>query len=331
MRAGHVFVLGGGAYGTALALAALRAGQNVTLLLRDAEQAERLRITRHNAAYLPEISLPAALGICSDTSAIEQASLIIAALPAQNLRAGLTAVAAHIAPKTPVVIAAKGMEQTTGLFMSEVAAQVLPDTPAALLSGPSFAIDVARGLPTAVTLAAPTALMARDLAAQLASNTFRLYHTSDLRGVEIGGSAKNVLAIASGIATGRGLGASASAALIVRGFAELARFGHAFHAKNETLMGLSGLGDLILTCNSPQSRNFALGFRLGQGMTLTQALQGKLAEGASTASALARMARARQIDMPITFSVDAVLQGRIGIDAAIDALLARPARAESSD
>lgn len=331
MEKQRLYVVGGGAYGTALALAMLRAERSVTLLLRDPAQAKDMRQTRQNSLYLPGMALPAGLDITADTACLEQAELIIAAIPAQHLRAGLNALANHIPPEVPVVIAAKGMEQTTGLFMSEVAAQVLPHNPPALLSGPSFAVDVARGLPTAVTLAAPTEIMARDIAAQLASNTFRLYHTSDLRGVEIGGSAKNVLAIASGIATGRNLGASACAALIVRGFAELARFGRAFNARHETLMGLSGLGDLILTCNSPQSRNFALGLKLGQGMDVAQALQGKLAEGAYTASALAAMARARQIDMPITFSVEAVLQGRMGIDGAIDALLARPGRAESSE
>jgi len=328
MRAKPIYVLGGGAYGTALALAALRARQRVTLWLRDPAQAEQMRQIRQNSAYLPGMVLPDALEITSDATALAQAALMIAAIPAQHLRAGLGALAPYIPPEVPVVIAAKGMEQATGLFMSEVAAQVLPKNPLALLSGPSFAVDVARGLPTAVTLAAASEGLARDIAAQLASSTFRLYHTTDLRGVEIGGSAKNVLAIASGIATGRNLGASACAALIVRGFAELARFGRAFNAKQETLMGLSGLGDLILTCNSPQSRNFALGLKLGQGMDIAQALHGKLAEGAYTASALAEMARARQIDMPITFSVEAVLQGRIGIDEAIDALLARPGRAE---
>ena len=216
MEKQRLYVVGGGAYGTALALAMLRAERSVTLLLRDPAQAKDMRQTRQNSLYLPGMALPAGLDITADTACLEQAELIIAAIPAQHLRAGLNALANHIPPEVPVVIAAKGMEQTTGLFMSEVAAQVLPHNPPALLSGPSFAVDVARGLPTAVTLAAPTEIMARDIAAQLASNTFRLYHTSDLRGVEIGGSAKNVLAIASGIATGRNLGASACAALIVR-------------------------------------------------------------------------------------------------------------------
>eukprot|EP01037_Dinobryon_pediforme_P009472 gene9472-9552_t len=287
-----------------------------------------MHVTRQNERYLPDIRLPEVLKITTDPADIQHAGLMIAAIPAQHLRASLSALSRHIPVQVPIVVAAKGMEQTTRMFMSEIVAQILPDNPPALLSGPSFATDVARGLPTAVTLAAGSEKLAKDIASQLASNTFRLYHTSDLRGVEIGGSAKNVLAIASGIAHGRALGASASAALIVRGFAELARFGRAYHAKHETLMGLSGLGDLILTCNSAQSRNFAFGLNLGQGMDVAEALQGKLAEGAYTAGALADMARERQIDMPITFSVEAVLQGRISIDAAIDALLARPGRAE---
>jgi glycerol-3-phosphate dehydrogenase (NAD(P)+) len=196
-----------------------------------------------------------------------------------------------------------------------------------VLSGPSFAADVMRGLPTAVTLAAADADIAASLAHALGSATFRPYHTTDVRGVEIGGAAKNVLAIAAGIVTGRGLGASAVAALVTRGFAELMRFGRACGARAETLVGLSGLGDLVLTCASLQSRNFALGVALGEGRSLAQA-QSKLAEGVFTASALVAMARARAVEMPIAIAVDAVLEGRLSIDAAIESLMSRPFRAE---
>jgi len=196
-----------------------------------------------------------------------------------------------------------------------------------VLSGPSFAADVVRGLPTAVTLGAANAETAAALAQALGSATFRPYHTTDVRGVEIGGAAKNVLAIAAGIVTGRGLGASAGAALVTRGFAELMRFGRACGARPETLVGLSGLGDLVLSCGSLQSRNFALGVALGEGRPLAQA-QSRLAEGVFTASALVAMARERGVEMPIAGAVDAVLDGRLSVDAAIESLLTRPFRAE---
>jgi glycerol-3-phosphate dehydrogenase (NAD(P)+) len=210
-----------------------------------------------------------------------------------------------------------------------VIAECAPDATPAILSGPSFAADVARGLPTAVTLAAHEETLAADLARALASRTFRPYQSSDVRGVEVGGAAKNVLAIASGIVTGRGLGASASAALTTRGFAELVRFGRALGARTETMMGLSGLGDLILTCSSPQSRNFSFGINLGKGLA-TRDIHGKtgLAEGAFTAPVLLEMARERKVDMPISSAVAAVLAGHMSVDEAIESLLARPLRSE---
>jgi len=329
MSAQHaVAVLGGGAWGTALALAATRAGHRVRLWMRDTDQAADIIATRENRRYLPGIKLPDAIEITNSLFDLGGAGIVIVAVPAQAMRATAKSLAGILPAAVPLIVAAKGIEQGTGLFMSEIIEEILPDNPPALLSGPSFAADVGRGLPTAVTLAAQYDRLAQDLARSLASPALRLYHTGDLRGAEIGGAAKNVLAIAAGIAAGRGLGASASAALIARGFAELSRFGRAYGAKPETLMGLSGLGDLILTCNSVQSRNFSLGLNLGKGMDLAQALSGKLAEGAFTASALASMARAKQIDMPIAMSVDAVLSGHCSIDEAIGALLARPGKAE---
>jgi glycerol-3-phosphate dehydrogenase (NAD(P)+) len=212
--------------------------------------------------------------------------------------------------------------------MTEVIAAAAPQATPAVLSGPSFAADVMRGLPTAVTLATASESVGLGLAQALGSATFRPYHSTDMRGVEIGGAAKNVLAIAAGIVAGRALGASATAALVTRGFAELMRFGRAWDARPETLVGLSGLGDLVLTCSSPQSRNFALGVALGEGRTLDQA-QTKLAEGVFTASALVAMAADRHVEMPIAAAVDAVLDGRLSIDAAIESLLTRPIRAEN--
>jgi glycerol-3-phosphate dehydrogenase (NAD(P)+) len=213
--------------------------------------------------------------------------------------------------------------------MTEVIAEVAPNAAPAILSGPSFASDVVRGLPTAVTLAAAEEKVAANLTRALGSATFRPYHTTDLRGVEIGGAAKNVLAIAAGIVSGRGLGASAAAALTTRGFAEMMRFGRALGANPETLTGLSGLGDTILSCSTPQSRNFSLGLALGKGLSPLEALGGeKLAEGAYTASVLSEMARGAAVDMPIADAVADVVEGKASVDEAIERLLARPVRAE---
>ncbi len=212
--------------------------------------------------------------------------------------------------------------------MSEIIAECAPNAVPAILSGPSFAADVARGLPTAVTVAAGDEAIARDLAHAMNTGAFRPYHSTDVRGVELGGATKNVLAIAAGIVTGRGLGASALAALTTRGFAELVRFGRAFGAKTETMMGLSGLGDLILTCSSPQSRNFSFGIALGKGAKPDSAAHGKLAEGAFTAPVLLEMAREKNIEMPISAAVAAVLAGTLSVDKAIESLLTRPIKAE---
>jgi glycerol-3-phosphate dehydrogenase (NAD(P)+) len=254
---------------------------------------------------------------------------ILIAVPAQALRDTVSGLGGAIAAGTPVVACAKGIERTTRRFMTEIIAECLPGSMPAILSGPSFAADVARGLPTAVTLAAADETVAQRLARALGSALFRPYHSGDVRGVEIGGAAKNVLAIAAGIVAGRKLGASALAALTTRGFAELMRFGRAYGAQPETLTGLSGLGDLILTCTSPKSRNFSLGLALGQGHDLNEARQsGHLVEGAFTAAVLVDMAGARGVEMPIAAAVTAVLDGALAIDTAIEALLTRPLRAE---
>jgi glycerol-3-phosphate dehydrogenase (NAD(P)+) len=267
--------------------------------------------------------------VTRDLALAARAEAILLVVPAQAMRSVVTALAGIIAPRTPILACAKGIERGTHKFMTEVIAECAPNATPAILSGPSFAADVARGLPTAVTLAAHDEALAADLAKALASRTFRPYQSSDVRGVEIGGAAKNVLAIASGIVTGRGLGASASAALTTRGFAELVRFGRALGAKTETMMGLSGLGDLILTCSSPQSRNFSFGINLGKGDAAND-IHGKtgLAEGAFTAPALLEMAREHEVDMPISAAVAAVLAGQMSVDQAIESLLARPIRSE---
>jgi len=323
----RIAVVGAGAWGVALANALARAGRSVTLWARDTAAVEAMR-TRRESPRLPGIKLEAVVqptGDLVDAGACEALLLVV---PAQALREAAISLHDLVAPQTPIVICAKGIERGTRMFMSEVVAEVLPQAVPAILSGPSFATDVARGLPTAVTLAAADDALACTLAATFGSTSFRPYHATDMRGVEIGGAAKNVLAIAAGIVGGRKLGASAAAALVTRGFAELVRFGTAYGARPETLTGLSGLGDLVLSCSTPQSRNFSFGAALGAGVAADRASGGKLAEGAFTASVLVEMAAARNVEMPIATAVSAVLDGRLSIDAAIESLLTRPFKPE---
>jgi glycerol-3-phosphate dehydrogenase (NAD(P)+) len=324
----RIAVLGGGAWGTALANVTARSGRKVTLWEHEAANAEQLAQQRESR-FLPGVRIEDAVAVTRDLAEAARAEAILLVVPAQAMRSVVKALAPAIAPRTPIIACAKGIEHGTHKFMTEVIAECAPDATPAILSGPSFAADVARGLPTAVTLAAHEETLAADLARALASRTFRPYQSSDVRGVEVGGAAKNVLAIASGIVTGRGLGASASAALTTRGFAELVRFGRALGARTETMMGLSGLGDLILTCSSPQSRNFSFGINLGKGLA-TRDIHGRtgLAEGAFTAPVLLEMARERKVDMPISSAVAAVLAGHMSVDEAIESLLARPLRSE---
>jgi glycerol-3-phosphate dehydrogenase (NAD(P)+) len=319
-----IAVIGAGAWGTALAGVAARAGRTVILCARSAETAKAIAASRSNPK-LPGITLHTNIEVTEDVARAAAADAILIATPAQNLRAAIAALAPDLADGVPLVACAKGIERGTHKFMTEVIAEAAPKARAAILSGPGFADDVARGLPTAVTLAAYDEELAKKLVQALGSSTFRPYHTSDVRGVEIGGAAKNVLAIAAGISVGKKLGASAQAALTTRGFSELARFGRAFGARAETLMGLSGLGDLILTCSTPQSRNFALGQALGRGEA---APRGKLAEGASTAPVLVELAAAQDVDMPVSNAVADILRGATTIDDAVESLLTRPFKAE---
>jgi glycerol-3-phosphate dehydrogenase (NAD(P)+) len=328
MAVDRIAVLGAGAWGTALANVLARAGRTVTLWARDQQSADAVAFTRQSPR-LPGVRLESRITVTPAMSDAAEADVFLLAVPAQALRAVATALAPLVARGLPIVVCAKGIEQGTRRFMTEVVTEVMPSAVPAILSGPSFAADVARGLPTAVTLATADDPTAAALAAALGSPAFRPYHSTDVRGVEIGGAAKNVLAIAAGIVAGRKLGASAAAALTTRGFAELMRFARAFGARPETLMGLSGLGDLILTCSTPQSRNFSFGIALGEGRLPTPTSEGgKLAEGAFTASVLADMAQERGIDMPIASAVAAVLDNRLSVDAAIESLLTRPFRAE---
>ncbi|MBC9882800.1 NAD(P)-dependent glycerol-3-phosphate dehydrogenase [Bradyrhizobium sp. INPA01-394B] len=319
-----VAVIGAGAWGTALATVAARAGRSVMLWARNADHAARIASTRDNPR-LPGVRLAPDILVTSDLAEASRAEMLLIATPAQHLRGVVNIVATHATAAVPIIACAKGVEHGTHRFMTEIIAEAAPHAIPAILSGPSFADDVARGLPTAVTLAAKDEALASALVQALGSATFRPYHTTDVRGVEIGGAAKNVLAIAVGISVGRKLGASAQAALTTRGFAELSRLGRALGARSETLTGLSGLGDLILTCSSPQSRNFALGLALGRGEPRPA---GKLAEGESTAPVLIELAASQNVEMPVSEAVASILSGRSTIDAAISGLLTRPFKAE---
>jgi glycerol-3-phosphate dehydrogenase (NAD(P)+) len=319
-----VAIIGAGAWGTALAGVAARAGREVVLCARHSVSAAEIAASRTNPK-LSGIRLDASIGVTHDIALAATADIILMATPAQNLREAMTALAPHLGNATPVIACAKGIERGTHKFMTEVIAETAPDAIPAILSGPSFAEDVARGLPTAVTLAAKDEALASALVQALGSSTFRPYHTTDVRGVEIGGAAKNVLAIAAGIVVAKKFGASALAALTTRGFSELVRLGRACGARSETMAGLSGLGDLILTCSSPQSRNFALGIALGRGEARPR---DRLAEGEFTAPVLIELAASQNVDMPVSNAVAAILAGATTIDEAIESLLTRPFKAE---
>jgi len=320
-------VVGAGAWGTALAQAAARAGRTVTLWAREPDVVEMVNKSHENKAFLAGVSLSPGLRATGSLADLAGCNALLLVCPAQHLRGSVKALAASIPPHTPILICAKGIERETGKLMTEVASEAAPELDFGMLSGPSFAAEVARGLPVAVTLALKDAERAARLAYALSGPSLRPYVSSDLVGVAVGGAVKNVLAIASGIVDGRGFGESARAAITTRGFAEMMRFGLALGARPETLSGLSGLGDLILTASSHQSRNFALGVRLAHGGKREANMP--LAEGADTAEALLIRARAAKVEMPIAEAVTAILRGATDVDTAISALLARPLKAES--
>lgn len=323
-------VIGGGAWGTALAQVCARAGMAVLLQARETEVVEGIRTNRENAVFLPGVTLENSIDVTTELADLSACDVILAVAPAQHLRATLEALSPHLRENLPVVLCAKGVEQGTLRLMSEVLAEALPQASPAVLSGPSFAGEVARGLPTAVTLACPDEDLGRTLAAAIATPTFRPYLSSDMIGAEAGGAIKNVLAIACGIVEGKGLGRSAHAALITRGFAEMTRMAEALGGRAETVAGLCGLGDLVLTCSSAQSRNMSVGLALGAGQSLDQALSGKLtvAEGVASAPAVSALARKMGVDMPISQAVAAILAGEVGVDEAIVGLLSRPLKTE---
>ncbi len=327
----RIGIIGAGAWGTALALVARRAGRDVVVQAREPEVAEAINGGHENALFLPGVALDPAIRATTDAAEAVAADAVLLATPAQHLRRVAAGLAAAWRPGVAAVICSKGIEKDTLALMSEVIAEVLPAAPVAVLSGPSFAGEVARQRPTAVTLAAADPSLGRRLSEALGTPGFRIYGSGDPIGAEIGGAVKNVLAIACGIVEGRRLGDNARAALTTRGLAEMVRLGAAKGARAETLMGLSGIGDLILTCNNIQSRNFSLGVAMGEGAALDALLASRnsVAEGVFSAAAVSGLARRLEVEMPICAAMDGILNHHADIDATIAALLARPFKGEA--
>ena len=327
----HFGIIGGGAWGTAMGAALVRAGRDVTLWAREAEIADAINTRHENTRFLAGIALDPRLKATNSLDSMTACDAWILVVPTQHLRAVAKQLAAlKSAKRQPVIIAAKGVEQETLALPSAIVAQELPTHPVAILSGPTFAAEVAQDQPTAFTLACADSALGQNVAQALGSSTFRPYVSDDILGAQIGGAVKNVLAVACGISAGCGLGDNSRAALITRGLAEIMRLGLALGGRAETLMGLSGLGDLVLTCSSMQSRNMSLGVALGQGTTLKDILAARtsVAEGVFTASAARALAQKHGVAMPIVEAVDDVLNHGADMNATIAALLARPLRME---
>ena len=320
-------IIGGGAWGTALAQVASANGREAVLWALESEVVEAINDRRENSAFLPGIRLNEGIRATPDLAELARCDAWLVVTPAQHMRRIL-----ELAPAcaVPLILCAKGIEEKSGALLHNVAKEVCPRASVAVLSGPTFAHEVALGLPTAVTLAAEDRALADQLRTRLARPTFRIYVSDDVTGAEIGGAVKNVLAIACGVVEGKDLGQNARAAVIARGFAEMTRFGMAFGARRETLAGLSGLGDLVLTCSSTSSRNYSLGKNIGEGRSALELLSDlkTVAEGAFTAPVLTRLAKDKGIDMPIVEAVAALIAGEANVDQVLDALLTRPPRAE---
>lgn len=323
-------VIGAGAWGTALAQICVRGGLDTRLWAREPEVVDSMTTRRENTLFLPGVALDPALAVTGDLADLAGCDLILAVAPAQHTRSALSAFAPHARAGVPIVLCSKGVERGSLKLMTTVLAETVPQAIPAVLSGPSFAGEAARGLPVAVTLACPDAGVGQRLLEALAGPNFRPYLSDDLIGAEVGGALKNVLAIACGISEGRELGRSAHAALITRGFAEIVRVAGALGGKAETAAGLCGLGDLVLTCSSPQSRNMSVGLALGRGMTLAEALSGKLsvAEGVESAPAVKALVRKLGVEAPICEVVADILAGELGVDEALARLLSRPLKSE---
>lgn len=322
-----VGIIGGGAWGTALAQVASAGGRETLLWAIEDDVIAAINRIHQNPIYLPGLKLDPAIRATGNFSELAGCDTWLVVTPAQHMRAVL-----QHAPDCdkPLVLCAKGIEERSGQLLREVAKDACPSASVAVLSGPTFALEVAKGLPTAVTLAAEDTALAEQLRDRIAQPTFRIYLSDDVTGAEIGGAVKNVLAIACGVVEGKRLGQNARAALIARGFAEMTRFGLAMGARPETLTGLSGLGDLVLTCSSTSSRNYSLGVGIGEGRSAADLLADRktIAEGAFTAPVLARLAHEKGIDMPIVGAVDALIAGRANVDEVLGALLSRPPKSE---
>lgn len=327
----NIGVIGGGAWGTALAQTLAAAGRDVTLWAFETECVEAINTHHENTLFLPDVPLSASIRATSDLAAMAEMDAVFAVSPAQFMRASLSSYAPLAPTSQPIVLCSKGIEISTRMFMSDVLKDVIPQSVIAVLSGPSFAIDVARGLPTAVTLACEDEAIGADLVKAIAAPTFRPYLSTDVLGAEIGGAVKNVLAIVCGIVLGKELGRSAHAAIIARGFAEMTRLGTALGCAPETLTGLSGLGDLVLTCSSEQSRNMSCGLAMGRGQAVADIINSRTAvtEGVATAPALKDLAARHGVDMPICFAMADILAGEISVDDAITALLSRDHKTET--
>jgi len=323
----RIGVIGGGAWGTALAQVAAAGGKETLLWALEPEVVESINSAHENRAFLAGVPLDPGIRATSELGELDACDAWLVVTPAQHMRSVLELAAEC---DKPLVLCSKGIEEKSGELLHRVAKLACPGAPVAVLSGPTFAHEVAKGLPTAVTLAAEDLGLAERLHDRIKQPTFRIYLSDDVAGAEIGGAVKNVLAIACGVVEGKDLGQNARAALIGRGFAEMTRFGLAFGAKRETLAGLSGLGDLVLTCSSTSSRNYSLGKGIGEGRSAAELLFDRktVAEGAFTAPVLARLAKGKGVDMPIVEAVDALIAGRANVDEVLEALLTRPPRAE---
>lgn len=324
-------IVGGGAWGTALAQSQCLAGRRVLIWAHEPETVSSINERQCNDGFLPGLALSKNIEATGSLADLAGTRVILLVPPAQHLRRVVKELEPNLVNDAVLVICAKGIEQLSGELMSTVVASEVPRARIAVLSGPSFASDVARGLPTAVTLACQNQAEGEVLANLLGHKAFRTYWTHDVVGAQVGGSIKNVLAIAAGVVEGKQLGQSARAALITRGFAELVRFGEVFRAERSTLNGLSGFGDLVLTCTSSQSRNMSLGYALGEGRALDEVSgeRRSIAEGVFTAQAVQAIVHERGLDMPICTAVHKIVAGSITVDEAIDALLSRPLRAET--
>ena len=328
----NIGVIGAGAWGTALAQTLAAAGRNVTLWGFEAECVSAINKHHENKLYLPDVPLSSAIKATQTLTDLTLCDALLSVTPAQHMRATLAPLMAELKDGTPIVLCSKGIEISTQKFMSDVLKEIAPHVEPAVLSGPSFAIDVAKGLPTAVTLACENTDVGKALADMIATPHFRPYLAEDVLGAEIGGAVKNVLAIACGLVLGLGLGRSAHAAIIARGFAEMRRLGRALNADENTLAGLCGLGDLVLTCSSEQSRNMSCGLALGRGESLSDIMSARAAvtEGVATAPALKALAQSVGVDMPISTAIADILSGDVQIADALVRLLSRDLKHEQS-